>query len=127
MFREAQRVRDPALSLLVGVIDVLQAELLAITDQFQEIAGIVSSGYDQNVPDPGFDQSFNRVVDHGPVVDGQQVLVRDLGQRIKPRSQSSGKNDTLHWPTSPPGLPENEVPKIHVHFDGRPILTYRKP
>jgi hypothetical protein len=36
------------------------------------------------------------IVDHGTVVDREEVLVRDPGERIEPRAETAGKDDPLH-------------------------------
>ena len=102
MFGQRQSVGDAAFAFLVGVVDVLQAELLAVGQQAQEIAGIPAAGDDQDVLDAGVHQRLDRVVDHRPVVDRQQMLVGDLGEREQAASRSSGQDDTFHRPLSYP-------------------------
>ena len=96
MFGQRQGVGDAAFAFLVGVVDVLQAELLAVGQQAQKIAGIPAAGDDQDVLDPGIHQSLDRVVDHRPVVDRQQMFVGDFGEREQTASRASGQYDTLH-------------------------------
>jgi hypothetical protein len=63
VFGEPQRVGDAALALLIGVIEMRQAELLTVGQQAQKIARITTAGDQQNVPEfprrPGF-ESGNR-------------------------------------------------------------------
>ena len=96
MFGQRQRVGDAALAFLVGVVDVRQAELFAIRQQAQKIAGILAAGDDQNIADARIHQRLDRVVDHRLVVDRQQMFVGDLGQREQPAACSSGQDDTFH-------------------------------
>ena len=79
----AERLGDAAGLLLVGVAQALQAELAPVAEQPQELAGVVAAGDDHDVVDAGLDQRLDRVVDHRLVVDRQQVLVGDAGQRVQ--------------------------------------------
>ena len=45
---------------------------------------------------PASHERLERIVNHRPVVDRQQMLVRHLGQRAQPRSETAGKNDAFH-------------------------------
>ena len=97
---QRQGVGDTAFAFLVGVVDVFQAELFAVGEQTQKIAGIAPSGDDQNLSNPGIDESLNRVVDHRPVIDRQQMFVGDFGEREQAASRTTGQYDTLHRPLS---------------------------
>lgn len=44
MFRQSERIRDPAFSGLISVINVLESEILAVPEQSEEIAGIGAPG-----------------------------------------------------------------------------------
>ena len=54
------------------------------------------SGDEHQLADPGVDQRLDRVRDHRPVVQRQQMLVRYPGQRVKPRAGAAGEDDVLH-------------------------------
>ncbi len=96
MFGQRQRVGDAAFAFLVGVVDMLQAELLAVGQQAQKIAGIPAAGHDQDVPDARIHQRLDRVVNHRLVVNRQQMLVGDFGQGKQPAARAAGENDALH-------------------------------
>ena len=76
-----ERVGDPALPLLVGVGEPVDAVLVAVAEQAEELAGVRAAGDEHQLADPGGDERLDRVRDHRPVVDRQQVLVRDPGER----------------------------------------------
>src|ERR1035441_3525033 len=84
VFREGKRIGNAAFAFLIGVVDVLQAELTSVREQTEKVAGITAAGHNQQIAYPGFDQGLDRVVDHRLVVNRQQVLVGDLGEREKP-------------------------------------------
>ena len=45
---------------------------------------------------PARDERLDRVRDHRPVVDRQQVLVRDPRERMESAAGASGEDDALH-------------------------------
>ena len=96
MFAEIERVGDAAFAFLIGVGDVLEAEVLAVGQQAQKIAGIFPAGDDHDVGDAGIDQRLDRVVDHRLVVDGQQVFVGDFGEGKEPAAGSAREDDAFH-------------------------------
>ena len=73
-----------------------ETELFAIGQQPQKVARILSAGDNQDIPDTRIDQSLDGVIDHRLLVNRQQVLVGDLGQREQPASRTSRQNDALH-------------------------------
>src|ERR1700674_1517164 len=96
IFRQAQGVRDSAFALLVGKIELLEPEILAVPQQAQEIACAAPAGHDQDVVYPGIHKRLQRIVDHGLVVDRQNMLVRYSVQRMKPRAGSASQDNTFH-------------------------------
>src|SRR5207253_8775626 len=76
---QIQRLGDAALTLLIGVVDMGQSEVLSVGQQTKEIASVLSSGYHQDVLDAGVNQSLDRVINHGLVVDRKQVIIGDFG------------------------------------------------
>src|SRR6185312_6239632 len=54
------------------------------------------AGDEHQLRDPGADERLDRERDHRPVVDRQQVLVRDPGERIEPRPGASRENHPFH-------------------------------
>src|ERR1039457_1931019 len=75
---------------------MFQAELFAVRQKPQEVARISAAGHDQDVTEPGIHQRLDGVVNHRPVIDRQQMLVGDLGQREEPTSRAPGEYDALH-------------------------------
>src|SRR5215212_4150831 len=93
---QPQGLGDAAGPLLVGVQEPVDAVLVAVAEQPQELAGVGAAGDHHELGDPGRDQGLDGVGDHRPVVDGQQVLVGDAGQRMQPRAGPAGQDHTLH-------------------------------
>ena len=104
LLSQLERLGDAALALLVGVFEVPDAELLAVLEQLEEVAGVLAAGDDENIADPGVEQALDRVIDHGAVVHRQQVLVRDQRERPQPSAQPTRQNHTLHNQPSCPKI-----------------------
>src|SRR5207249_6527261 len=47
VLRQRERGGDPALAFLIGVVEMLQAELLPVAEQAKEVAGVLTAGDDQ--------------------------------------------------------------------------------
>ncbi len=93
---EAQRLGDAPGPVLVGVAEPVDAVLVAVAEEAQEFSGVGAPGDDHHLVDPGQDQRLDGVADHGAVVDGQEVLVGDPGERVQPRPAPSRQDDALH-------------------------------
>ena len=100
MFDQRQRCRDSALAFLIGVVQMLQSECLAVTQQFEKIAGRISACDDHDVRNAGVDQRLNRIVNHRLIEDGQQMFVGHGRQRPQTATRSTRENDTFHANTS---------------------------
>ena len=100
MLGQRQRVRDAAFAFLIGVVQMLQAELAAVGQQAQKIARIPAAGDDQNLSNARIHQRLDGVVNHGLVVNRQQVLVGDLGQRKHAAAGTARQHDALQKATS---------------------------
>ena len=74
---------DPTRPLLVAVAQAVDAELVAVAQQTEELPRVRAAGHQHDLRDPSVHQGFDAPVDHGPVVDRQQMLVRDPGQRME--------------------------------------------
>src|SRR5215212_8545656 len=61
---EVERRRDAALALLIGVVEVAQAEVAPVLEELEEVAGGVAARDDHDVGDPGVDERLDGVVDH---------------------------------------------------------------
>ena len=97
MLGQAQGVGDAAFAFLVGVVDVLEAEVAAVGEKPQKVARILTAGDDEDVGDGGVHQRLNGIENHRLVVDRQQVLVGDAGQRVEARAGAAGEDDAFHW------------------------------
>ncbi len=94
--RDGERLRNPSLALLVAVLQVLHAQALARAQDAQEMPGMRAARDDEQMIQPGAHEVVDDVVNHAPVKYRQQVLVGGTGERIQPRAQPTGENDTLH-------------------------------
>ena len=102
--RHADDLRDPArLDLhLVGEVEV--EELLvadarahvAVPEQVDELARVLLPGDEQHLAHTRPLQQLQRVVDHRPAADRQQMLVRDARQLLEARRGAAGGDQSLH-------------------------------
>ena len=93
---EAERLGDAARLLLVPVGEPVDAELLAVAEQAQELARVRAAGDEHQLGDAALDERLDRVRDHRPVAERQQVLVRDPRERMKAGARAAGEDDALH-------------------------------
>src|SRR6266516_3634579 len=91
---------NAAFAFLIGIVDMSQTELFAVAQQPQEIPGAVAAGDDQDIPDSGVDERLNRIPDQRPVINRQQVFVRDFRQWIQTASKPASQHNSLQI-TSP--------------------------
>ena len=91
-----ERLGDPARLLLVAVREPVDSVLVPVAEQAQELAGMRAARDDHQLGDPGADERLDREADHRPVVDRQQVLVRDPRQRVEATPGPAGEDDALH-------------------------------
>ena len=94
--RQPEGLGDAAGPVLVAVAEPVDAELVAVAQQPEELAGVGAPGDQHDLGDPGVHQRLDAPVDHRPVVDRQQVLVGDPGERMEPRAGPTGEDDALH-------------------------------
>ena len=94
--REPERVGDPARLFLVAVEEPVDAVVVAVAEQAEELAGVRSAGDEHQLVDAGADERFDGIGDHRPVVERQQVLVRDPRERMQPRARAAGEDDAFH-------------------------------
>ena len=93
---QAERLGDAARLLLVGVGQLVDAVLVPVAEQPQELAGMRAAGDQHDLVDAARHHRLDRPGDHRAVVDRQQVLVGDAGQRVQARTRAPGQDDTLH-------------------------------
>src|SRR5260221_9445957 len=98
--REAQCFRDAAGLVLIRVQQAVDAELLAVAEQAQKLAGVRSARDQHHLRDAALHERFDPVTDHRPVIDRQQVLVGDACQRVQPTARPAGQDHTFHRPDS---------------------------
>jgi hypothetical protein len=67
-----------------------------VGQQLHDVADALATDDDHHLTDPHPGQCLDRVVDHRPVVDRQQVLVGDDRQRVEAGRRPAGKNDAFH-------------------------------
>ena len=80
---------------LLGVGQV-HAVARAVPEQALEVGEVRRRGDDQDVPDARQHEGGQRVVDHGLVVDRQQLLGGHERERVQARAGPAGKDDALH-------------------------------
>ena len=59
------------------------AQFSAVSQQWQELAGVISAGDDHDLVDSSLYQRMDWIEDHWLVVDRQQMFVRDASQRMQ--------------------------------------------
>ncbi len=102
---QAERVGDSALALLIRIREPVDSVCVAVAEQPEELPGVRAPRHEHELADPGRDDRLDRIRDHRPVVDRQQVLVRDPRQRMEAAPCAAGEDDALHigeivWPVN---------------------------
>ena len=92
---EAERLGDPTRLVLVPVEEAVDPVLVAVAQQTEELARMGPSGDEHELLDAGVHQRLDRPADHRPVVDREEVLVRDLGERVQARARAAGQDHAL--------------------------------
>ena len=87
--RQAVRTR----LLCVGEVDAVAR---AVPEQALEVGQVGRRGDDQDVPDARQHEGGQRVVDHGLVVDRQQLLGGHERERVQARAGPAGEDDAFH-------------------------------
>ena len=80
---------------LLGVGEV-HAVARAVPEQALEVGQVRRRGDDQDVPDARQHEGAKRVVDHGLVVDRQQLLGGHECERVQARAGPAGEDDAFH-------------------------------
>ena len=96
---QAQRLGDAPGAVLIGVAEPVDAVLVAVAEEAEELTGVGAPGDEHHLVDPGQHERLDGVADHGPVVDGQEVLVGDAGERVEPGAAASRQDDAFHGAT----------------------------
>ena len=100
---QLQRLGYSAFTVLIRVFEVLDPELLAVLEQFEEVAGVFAAGDDDDLVNASVKQTLDREIDHRPIVDRHQVLVGDQRQRLQSRAEPAGENNAFHV-VAPPAI-----------------------
>src|SRR5439155_7086080 len=103
--REAERLRDAARLLLVGIEEPVDAMLMPVAEQAEELPRMSAACDQHQLVDPGIDECLDREVDHRPIVNRQQMLVGNPRERVEPGAGAAGENDALHRGADASGLP----------------------
>ena len=74
----------------------MDAVLAAIAQQRLKARRISGGGDDQDILNARQHEGGQRIVDHGLIVDRQQLLAGDHRQRIKPGAGTAGQNNAFH-------------------------------
>ena len=91
--REGLRQAVGARLLCIGEV---HAVARAVPEQALEVGEVRRRGDDQDVPDARQHEGAKRVVDHGLVVDRQQLLGGHERERVQARAGPAGEDDAFH-------------------------------
>ena len=95
LLADGERLREAVRRGLLGVGEV-HAVARAVPEQALEVGEVGRRGDDQDVPDARKHEGGQRVVDHGLVVDRQQLLGGHERERVQAGAGPSGEDDALH-------------------------------
>lgn len=96
---DGEGLRQAVRGRLLGVGEV-HAVARAVPEQALDVGEVGRGGDDQDVPDARQHEGAKRVVDHGLVVDRQQLLGGHERKRVQARAGPAGEDDALHSITS---------------------------
>ena len=94
--RQPERLGDPARAVLVRVEEPVDPVVVAVAEQAEELPGVRAAGHEHQLLDSRLDERLDGVRHHRPVVQRQQVLVRDPGQRVQAAPGAAGQDHALH-------------------------------
>lgn len=92
---DGEGLRQAVGARLLGVGQV-HAVARAVPEQALEVGQVGRRGDDQDVPDARQHEGGQRVVDHGLVVDRQQLLGGHERERVQARAGPAGEDDAFH-------------------------------
>ena len=92
---DGEGLRQAVRARLLGVGEV-HAVARAVPEQALEVGQVGRRGDDQDVPDARQHEGGQRVVDHGLVVDRQQLLGGHERERVQARAGPAGEDDAFH-------------------------------
>ena len=92
---DGERLRQAVRRGLLGIGQV-HAVARAVAEQALEVGEVGRGGDDQDVPDARQHEGAERVVDHGLVVDRQQLLGGHERERVQASAGPAGEDDAFH-------------------------------
>ena len=95
LLADGEGLRQAVGARLLGVGEV-HAVARAVPEQALEVGEVRRRGDDQDVPDARQHEGGQRVVDHGLVVDRQQLLGGHERERVQARAGPAGEDDAFH-------------------------------
>lgn len=95
LLADGEGLRQAVGARLLGVGEV-HAVARAVPEQALEVGEVGRRGDDQDVPDARKHEGAKRVVDHGLVVDRQQLLGGHERERVQAGSGPAGEDDAFH-------------------------------
>lgn len=95
LLADGEGLRQAVGAGLLGVGEV-HAVARAVPEQALEVGQVRRRGDDQDVPDARQHEGGQRVVDHGLVVDRQQLLGGHERERVQARAGPAGEDDAFH-------------------------------
>ena len=95
LLADGEGLRQAVGARLLGVGQV-HAVARAVPEQALEVGQVGRRGDDQDVPDARQHEGGQRVVDHGLVVDRQQLLGGHERERVQARAGPAGEDDAFH-------------------------------
>ena len=95
LLADGEGLRQAVGARLLGVGQV-HAVARAVPEQALEVGEVRRRGDDQDVPDARQHEGGQRVVDHGLVVDRQQLLGGHERERVQAGAGPAGKDDAFH-------------------------------
>ena len=95
LLADGERLRQAVRRGLLGVGEV-HAVARAVPEQALEVGQVRRRGDDQDVPDASQHEGGQRVVDHGLVVDRQQLLGGHERERVQAGAGPAGEDDAFH-------------------------------
>ena len=95
LLADGEGLRQAVRARLLGVGQV-HAVARAVPEQALEVGEVGRRGDDQDVPDARQHEGGQRVVDHGLVVDRQQLLGGHERERVQARAGPAGEDDAFH-------------------------------
>ena len=95
LLADGERLRQAVRRGLLGVGQV-HAVARAVPEQALEVGQVRRRGDDQDVPDASQHEGGQRVVDHGLVVDRQQLLGGHERERVQAGAGPAGEDDAFH-------------------------------